>query len=107
LFVTIVARLQPLLVESAMTLPRFSLFALCIVLFGTIASGAAYAQEEKWREDFKTLVPPVVPLPPNSQLNPGAVGGTQTPYTSAPLQSPTQSPTTQPAPGLKLSIPSR
>jgi hypothetical protein len=103
-----VVRLQPLKVESAMTLPRFSLVALCIVVFSAIASGTAYAQQEdKWRQDFKTLVPPVVPLPPNSQLNSGAVGGTQTPYTSAPLQSPTQSPTTQPAPGLKLSIPSR
>jgi hypothetical protein len=91
-----------------MSIPTLSLFVLCIVVFSAIASGAADAQvEEKWRQDFKTLVPPVVPLPPNSQLNPGAVGGTQTPYTSAPLQSPTQSPTTQPAPGLKLSVPSR
>jgi len=91
-----------------MSIPTLSLFVLCIVVFSAIASGAADAQEEeKWRQDFKTLVPPVVPLPPNSQLNPGAVGGTQTPYTSAPLQSPTQSPSQQQAPGLKLSIPSR
>jgi hypothetical protein len=97
---------DPSLVESAMSVPRISLFALCIVLFGAVASSGAHAQEDKWKQDYKALVPPVVPLPPNSQLNPGSVGGTQTPYTTAPLQSPTQSPS-QPAPGLKLSIPSR
>jgi hypothetical protein len=89
-----------------MSLPRTSLFALCAVLFGAVAAGGAFGQEDKWKQDFKPLVPPVVPLPPNSQLNSGSVGGTQTPYTTAPLQAPTQSPS-QPAPGLKLSIPSR
>jgi len=86
---------------------RPHVFLLGIVLMGAIASGAAQAQEDKWRQDLKPLVPPVIQLPPDSQLTPGSVGGAQTPYTSAPLQqSPTQSPT-QPAPGLRLSIPSR
>jgi hypothetical protein len=89
-----------------MSLPRLSLLALGIVLLGAIAASGASAQEDRWLRDFKPLVPPVVPLPPSSQINPGSVGGTQTPYTTAPLQSPTPSPT-QPAPGLKLSIPSR
>ena len=83
---------------------QLSLLVLAIVL---ISAGASAQQDEKWKQDFKTMVPPVVPLPPNSQLNPGNVGGTQTPYTTAPLQqSPTQ-PTQPTAPGLKFSIPSR
>ena len=89
-----------------MSLPRIS-FALCLVLLGAIASGSVHAQEDKWLKDWKPLIPPVVPLPPNSQLNPGSVGGTTTPYTTAPLQSPTTPSPTQPAPGLRLSIPSR
>ena len=56
--------------------------------------------------DLKPLVPPLVPLPPNSRLNPGTVGGTQTPYTTAPLKSPNLAPT-EPAPGIRLTIPSR
>ncbi len=90
-----------------MSLPKLSLLALAVALLGAVAG--ASAQEDKWKQDFKTLVPPVVPLPPNSQLNPGNVGGTQAqPYTTAPLQqSPTQTPLQQSAPGLKLSIPSR
>jgi hypothetical protein len=87
-----------------MGLPKLSLLVLGIVL---ISAGASAQQDEKWKQDFKTMVPPVVPLPPNSQLNPGNVGGAQTPYTTAPLQqSPTQ-PTQPTAPGLKFSIPSR
>lgn len=90
-----------------MWLPRILLFALYLVMFGATASGGAQAQDDKWLKDLKPLVPPVVPLPPSTQINPGSVGGTQTPYTTAPLQSPTQSPSQQQAPGLKLSIPSR
>ena len=92
-----------------MSLLRYSLLALCIVLFGAIAPGGANAQADRWDTpiDLKTLIPPVLPpLPPNSQLNPGTVGGTKDPYTTAPLQNPTQSPT-QPAPGIRFSIPSR
>jgi len=86
---------------------RAQVLLLGVVLVGAIAAGAAQAQEDKWRQDLKPLVPPVFPLPPDSQLSPGSVGGTQTPTTTAPLQqSPTQ-PTTQPAPGFRLSIPSR
>jgi len=87
-----------------MSLPRLLLLTLGIVL---VSAGASAQQDEKWKQDFKTLVPPVVPLPPNSQLNPGNVGGLQTPYTTAPLQqSPTQ-PSQPTAPGLKFSIPAR
>lgn len=88
-----------------MDIPRLALLALGIVL---VCAGAAAAQEDKSNKplDFKTLVPPVVPLPPNSQLAPGAVGGNQTPYTTAPLQNPGMS-QTQSAPGIRFSIPAR
>jgi hypothetical protein len=70
------------------------------------AGGGAFAQADKWDKpvDLKPLLPPVFPLPPASKLNPGSVGGSQTPYTTAPLQNP-DVPTTQSAPGFRLSIP--
>ena len=55
--------------------------------------------------DLKRLVPPVMPLPPRSQLDPGTLGNTPPPYTTAPLQAPNSAAPT--APGLKLTIPSR
>jgi len=85
-----------------------SLLALGLALLAAIPSAVAQTQDDgKWLQDWKPLVPPVVPLPPNSQLNPGSVGGAQNPYTTAPLQSPTIQAPTQPAPGLRLTIPSR
>lgn len=89
-----------------MSLSKISLLALA--LFAAILPAGAQAQDDgKWLQDWKPLLPPVVPLPPNSQLNPGSVGGAQNPYTTAPLQSPTIQAPTQPAPGLRLTIPSR
>ena len=87
-----------------MNLSRSTLLALGFAMLCT--SGAA-AQDDKWdkKYDLKPLLPPVVPLPPSSRLDSGTVGGTQTPYTSAPLQNP--GPSSPPAPGLKLSIPAR
>jgi hypothetical protein len=89
-----------------MNLSRYALLALCITL--PCAAGDARAQANQWDKpvDLKQFVPPVVPLPPNSRLNPGTVGGTPTPYTTAPLQSPNLSPT-EPAPGFRLTIPAR
>jgi hypothetical protein len=90
-----------------MNLPRHALLAFCIML--PCAPGAAFAQANQWDKplDFKQLVPPVVPLPPNARLNPGTVGGYQTPYTTAPLQNPNNVSPNEPAPGLKLTIPAR
>ena len=98
-----------------MRCPKFVQFALCIALLGVVScanaqaqsSTNAQAQEDRWRQDLKPLIPPVVPLPPNSQLNPGTVGGASNPYTTAPLQTPSTQAPTQPAPGLRLTIPSR
>ncbi len=92
---------------ATMRLSNASLLALGLVLAGAIAPAAAQTPDEKWRQDLRPLVPPVVPLPPNSKLNPGTVGGASNPYTTAPLQGPTIQPPTQPAPGLRLTIPTR
>ncbi len=91
-----------------MSLPRISPLVLCTVMLGSILSGGAYAQANKDDKpiDFKPLIPPIIPpLPPNSQLNPGTLGGSQTPYTTAPLYDAT--PPAQSAPGLRFTIPSR
>lgn len=87
-------------------LPNISLLVLSLVIPGAIAPASVSAQQTDKPFDFKPLIPPVVPVPPNSAVTSGAVGGTQTPYTTAPLQSPTQGPS-QSAPGMRLTFPSR
>jgi hypothetical protein len=89
-----------------MKLAGNALLAISIVLAGALAADGAQAQSDK-PIDLKPLVPPVFrPFPPNSQLRSGAVGGMETPTTTAPLQSPMQTPP-QAVPGIKLSIPTR
>jgi len=89
-----------------MSLPKISLLVLSIVCLGAIAPTGGHAQQTDKPFDFKPLIPPVAPLPPNTAVTSGSVGGTQNPYTTAPLQSPTQTPS-QSAPGMRLTIPSR
>ena len=86
-----------------MKLSRFAL--LWLWAWPLWATTGAFAQADKWDKpvDLKPLVP-VFPLPPASKLNPCSVGGTQTPYTTAPLQNPDSS-ATQSAPGFRLSLP--
>ena len=87
-----------------MQLLKHVLLGSCIALL--CAAGAASAQEGKYDKpvDLKPIVPPLFPLPPTSQINPGSFGGNQTPYTTAPLQN-SGAPTTQQAPGLRFTIP--
>ncbi len=87
-------------------LSRYALLAFCLVL--PLAPVGAWAEQNQWENpvDLKQLIPPVVPLPPNSRLNAGTVGGSQVPYTTAPLQNPNLSPS-EPAPGFRLTIPAR
>jgi hypothetical protein len=82
-------------------------FALAFAILLGLSIGAA-AQVDKYEKpvDLKPLVPPVFPLPPSSQINPGSVGSSQTPYTTAPLQNPSGT-GAQSAPGFRLTIPSR
>jgi hypothetical protein len=85
---------------------RYALLAFCVLLpyapQGALAQGTQYDKPV----DLKPLVLPVVPLPPNARLNLGTVGGYQAPSTTAPLQNPNLSPS-DPAPGLRLTIPAR
>jgi hypothetical protein len=89
-----------------MSLPKISLLVLSVVVLGAIPLADGRTQQADKPFDFKPLIPPVAPLPPNSSVTSGSVGGTQNPYTTAPLQSPTQTPS-QSAPGMRLTIPSR
>ena len=98
---------RPRSVQCALCVALLGVALLGVTLLGVTCGAHAQAPEERWRQDLKPLVPPVVPLPPNSQLNPGSVGGANNPYTTAPLQTPTTQAPTQPAPGLRLTIPSR
>jgi hypothetical protein len=90
-----------------MSLSKLTLLALSMVVLGMIAPANAQGQQTDKPFDFKPLLPPVAPLPPNSAVTSGSVGGSQNPYTTAPLQSPTQPSTSQSAPGMRFSIPSR
>jgi hypothetical protein len=68
----------------------------------------ALAQNEKVdpRFDVKQFIAPILPpLPPNAYITPDAVGGvTQSPYT-VPFAD--YGPRSPPAPGLRLTIPTR
>jgi hypothetical protein len=81
---------------------------LCAAL--TLAAAPAFAQgandKVDPRFDFKPFIAPVLPpLPPSSYITPGAVGGvTQSPYTT-PFAD--EGPKSLPAPGLRLTIPTR
>jgi len=88
------------------SLPKISLLALSIAFLGALGPTGSHAQQTDKPFDFKPLLPPVAPLPPNTSVTSGSVGGAQNPYTTAPLQSPTQTPS-QSAPGMRLTIPSR
>jgi hypothetical protein len=88
-----------------MNLPKQALLAFCVL---PLAAAPAWAQANQYDKpvDLKGLVTPVVPLPPTAKINPGTVGGNQTPYTTAPLQKPDFR-SSDPAPGFKLTIPTR
>ena len=93
-----------------MSLPGNALCALGLLLLGTMTTGAQTPEDNKWDKlDLKPLVPQFVPilppLPPNSQLAPGGVGGALSPYSAPPLQD-SLSPA-QPGAGLRFTVPSR
>ena len=90
-----------------MNASRYALLALCLVPLCIPSSVLAQDKDTKWDNpwDLKPLVPPGFALPPNSQLSPGTLNSTQTPYSTAPLQAPGSS-STQQTPGIRLTIPS-
>ena len=83
---------------------------LCAALLA-VAPGSALAQSAKSDPppaDFKPLVAPILPplvLPPHSYIAPGSITGDPvTPYSSSPGYDSTRS---APAPGFRLTIPTR
>src|SRR5712691_2401266 len=93
--------------ESAVSLSRYSPLAFCIVLLAAVAPGGAAAQEDRWNKiDLKPLIAPILPLPPNAQVTPGAFDPTPTPGNSTPSFNNSQAPTA-PAGGLRITIPTR
>jgi hypothetical protein len=97
--------------ENPMNLNLSRQVLLALYILPLCATDGAVAQDDKWGKplDLKVLVPPlppIVPVPRDYQLNPGTVGGSQTPYINSPLQSPGSS-VTQTTPGIRLTIPSR
>jgi len=85
---------------------------LTAALFALLASAApSFAQTQKSdppAADFKPLIAPVLPpnfFPRNSAINPGSITGDPiTPYSSTPGYDAARS---APAPGLRLTIPTR
>jgi len=93
-----------------MTIPRLAL-ALFLMLAGAggaAAQGSNSPNNSQWdtKWDLNRLVPPVAPIPPQSKLDATTLGGAPSPYPNPPLQSPNAA-ASGPAPGLKLTIPSR
>lgn len=87
--------------------PKAPLLALGILALASPGTGGAFAQTNTDKTfDLKPFVPPVLPpLPRNSVLAPGSVGAvTPSPYTSPLYDS---NPTALPAPGIRLTIPTR
>ena len=91
-----------------MKLPERALCVLAIVLLGTVGANAQAQQDDIWEKmDLKPLLPQFVPilppLPPNSQLAPGAVGGASSSYSAPALQDSLRPP--EAGPGLRFSVP--
>ena len=82
--------------------------ALLVVLLSVASALAQSPKSDPPPVDFKPLLAPVLPplvLPPNSYISPGAVSSEPiTPYSSAPGYDTSRS---GPAPGLRLTIPTR
>jgi hypothetical protein len=91
-----------------MTIPRQALLALIAVLVGAGSAAAQNSNSSQWdtKYDVNRLMPPAAPLPPRSKLDAATLGGAPSPYANAPLESPNATPAS-PAPGLKLTIPTR
>lgn len=88
---------------------KIALLALCVVLPGTSAA-FAQSQPDYWGKpaDLKPLLPPIIPpplLPPRSTLNAGSLGG-EAPSGYSP-NSAYDAQRSAPAPGLRLTIPTR
>jgi len=84
------------------------MFGKALFCAALLAASPALAQSTKSSDpppaDFKPLLPPLV-LPPTSYISPGAVTGDPiTPYSSTPGYDAARS---GPAPGLRLTIPTR
>ena len=98
-----------------MILPKIALLALCAAVLASVADGAGAQtqsgiQSDTWGKpaDLKWLLPPVIPpplLPPNSTLTPGSLGG-DAPSSYSP-NSAYDAQRSAPAPGLRLTIPTR
>jgi hypothetical protein len=88
------------------SLSRYSLVALCIVLLGAMAPGGVAAEDNQWNKiDLKPLIPPIVPLPPNAQVAPGSIDLTPTPGRPTGSFDNPQTPAT--AGGVRITIPTR
>ena len=93
-----------------MSLPKIALLALCVVLPGASSVASAQSQSDYWGKpaDLKPLLPPIIPpplLPSRSTLTPGSLGG-DAPSSYSP-NSAYDAQRSAPAPGLRLTIPTR
>ena len=83
------------------------LLGFCIVLFVTFTFGGADAQQKKSNSvDAKQQTKPTVKAPKKRRVTPSTVGGTENPYTTAPLRN-SAPPLSEGAPGFRLTFPRR
>ena len=88
-----------------MSVSRYLLLAIFLVLFGAVASPGAQAQQGAQDKPFdaKPFIPPFIPLPPNAQVGSGTI--TQTPFLGA--SAPVNNPQTPPPASGRLTVPMR
>jgi hypothetical protein len=90
-----------------MKILRPALIAVCILLPGISGdAGAQQGTSSDDKYDLNRLKLPIVPVPPRSKLDASTLDSTPSPYSAGGLQNPSSS-SSQPAPGLRLTIPSR
>ena len=88
---------------------RCGLLAICLLASIPCDALAQSQSESAWGRaaDFKPLLPIIPPplLPSNSAINPGSIGGD--PYSGSSPNSAYDAARAAPAPGLRLTIPTR
>ena len=88
-----------------MSFSKHALVLLCLGAVGGFVCAPALAQTTQDKPfDAKPFLPPLLPLPPNAQVNPGSIDLMPSPSNPASITNPQ---TPSPAGGLRITVPMR